>query len=201
MLILASNDMNVLHFIEKKKMKNYKILLASLLGAAGLFVLNSCSKKFLNEEQITIPDTDYFKTEKGLDDLSIGVYSKLKFKFNYTWAMGLFNLGVDEFTDAAGNGAGPHVDHRQGAVGVVGMAEVIGRRAGHGQGRESGEQQDRQAGQQRRKETGSDLGHWVPPFLPGFAGVPFVVGFGRFSSVRSAAACRCSWVMRALRIS
>ncbi|CDT08292.1 conserved exported hypothetical protein [Sphingobacterium sp. PM2-P1-29] len=92
--------MNVLHFIEKKKMKNYKILLASLLGAAGLFVLNSCSKKFLNEEQITIPDTDYFKTEKGLDDLSIGVYSKLKFKFNYTWAMGLFNLGVDEFTDA-----------------------------------------------------------------------------------------------------
>ncbi len=81
-------------------MQNYKILIASIFGAAGLLVLNGCSKDFLKEEQITIPDTDYFKTQAGLDDLATGVYSKLKFKFNYTWGMALFNLGVDEFTDA-----------------------------------------------------------------------------------------------------
>jgi len=86
-------------------MKNYKILVASIFGAAGLFVLNACSKDFLKEEQITIPDTDYFKTQAGLDDLATGVYSKLKFKYNYTWGMALFNLGVDEFTDA--NNASP----------------------------------------------------------------------------------------------
>jgi len=86
-------------------MKNYKILVASIFGAAGLLVLNACSKDFLKEEQITIPDTDYFKTQAGLDDLATGVYSKLKFKYNYTWGMALFNLGVDEFTDA--NNASP----------------------------------------------------------------------------------------------
>ncbi|WP_437921072.1 RagB/SusD family nutrient uptake outer membrane protein [Sphingobacterium sp. LRF_L2] len=82
------------------KKKNYKILVASLLAGASLVGMNSCSKDFIKEEQITIPDTDYFKTQAGLDDLATGVYSKLKFKFNYTWGMALFNLGVDEFTDA-----------------------------------------------------------------------------------------------------
>ncbi|WP_293956912.1 MULTISPECIES: RagB/SusD family nutrient uptake outer membrane protein [unclassified Sphingobacterium] len=81
-------------------MKNYKILIALMLGSAGLLGLNACSKDFLKEEQITTPTTDYFKTQAGLDDLATGVYSKLKFKYNYTWGMALFNLGVDEFTDA-----------------------------------------------------------------------------------------------------
>ena len=81
-------------------MKKSNIWLALLFGATSVLSLNSCSKDFLDEEQITIPDTDYFKTQAGLDDLATGVYSKLKFKFNYTWGMALFNLGVDEFTDA-----------------------------------------------------------------------------------------------------
>lgn len=79
---------------------NYKIVLASILGATCFSLLESCSKDFLKEELITTPSTDLFKTTAGLDDLSTGVYSKLKFKFNYTWGMALFNLGVDEFTDA-----------------------------------------------------------------------------------------------------
>ena len=81
-------------------MKKSNIWLALLFGVTSVLSLNSCSKDFLDEEQITIPDTDYFKTQAGLDDLATGVYSKLKFKFNYTWGMALFNLGVDEFTDA-----------------------------------------------------------------------------------------------------
>lgn len=87
------------------KRRTYKILFASLIGVGGLLGMNSCSKDFLREDQITVPDTDLFKTQAGLDDLSTGVYSKLKFKFNYTWGMALFNLGVDEFTDA--NNAAP----------------------------------------------------------------------------------------------
>src|SRR5690606_18794954 len=63
-------------------------------------IFESCSKDFLKEEQLSPPSTHIFTTVQGLDDLSTGVYSKLKFKFNYTWGMALFNLGVDEFTDA-----------------------------------------------------------------------------------------------------
>jgi ketosteroid isomerase-like protein len=63
-------------------------------------VFSSCNEDFLNEELITQRSTDYFKTQEGLDDLVEGAYTKLKFKFNYTWGTALFNLGVDEFTDA-----------------------------------------------------------------------------------------------------
>lgn len=65
-----------------------------------IFISLSCSKDFLNEELITQPSTDYFKTQSGLDDLATGAYTKFKFKFNYTWGIALYNLGVDEFTDA-----------------------------------------------------------------------------------------------------
>ncbi|WP_149913854.1 RagB/SusD family nutrient uptake outer membrane protein [Sphingobacterium cavernae] len=84
---------------------NFKIIAASVLGVACISIFESCSKDFLKEEQLSPPSTHIFTTVQGLDDLSIGVYSKLKFKFNYTWGMALFNLGVDEFTDA--NNASP----------------------------------------------------------------------------------------------
>lgn len=62
--------------------------------------MTSCSEDFLNEEQITSPSKDYFKTQSGIDELSIGAYQKLKFKFNYVWAIECYNMGTDEFTDA-----------------------------------------------------------------------------------------------------
>ncbi|TYP98415.1 putative outer membrane starch-binding protein [Sphingobacterium allocomposti] len=76
----------------------HNISVALVLG--GLVGMTSCGKDFLKEDQITIPDTEHFKTQQGIDDLATGTYAKLKFKFNYTWGMALFNLGVDEFTDA-----------------------------------------------------------------------------------------------------
>lgn len=79
----------------------YKILLASaFVSVMGLSCLTSCSESFLDEELITKPSTDYFKTQQGLDELVTGAYQKLKFKFNYTQGILMFNLGVDEFTDA-----------------------------------------------------------------------------------------------------
>lgn len=54
----------------------------------------------LEEDQITQYDTSYFNTQEGLDGLVTGAYEKLKFKFNYVWAIECYNMGVDEFTDA-----------------------------------------------------------------------------------------------------
>ena len=82
-------------------MKINKILMASaIVGTLGLSSLPSCSESFLDEELTTQYSTDYFKTQEGLDALVTGAYSKLKFKFNYVWGINMFNLGVDEFTDA-----------------------------------------------------------------------------------------------------
>lgn len=81
-------------------MKINKLFVAALLaGMAGSFT-TSCSESFLDEELKTQYSTDHFKTQEGLDDLVTGAYQKLKFKFNYIWAIECYNMGVDEFTDA-----------------------------------------------------------------------------------------------------
>lgn len=82
-------------------MKLHNISYAAVLVAAlGGTALTSCSDSFLEEEQINALDTDYFKTQEGIDDLVTGAYQKLKFKFNYIWAIECYGMGVDEFTDA-----------------------------------------------------------------------------------------------------
>lgn len=82
-------------------MKMNKILISSVIaGALSVLGMTSCSDSFLDEELITQPSTDHFKTQAGLEDLVTGTYSKLKFKFNYVWGIQMYNLGVDEFTDA-----------------------------------------------------------------------------------------------------
>lgn len=79
------------------KTKIYQLLVAGIIGMTSV---TSCSDDFLKEELITQPSTDHFKTQEGLDDLVTGTYQKLKYKFNYTWGICMFNLGVDEFSDA-----------------------------------------------------------------------------------------------------
>lgn len=71
-------------------------LLSGMMGGA----LASCGDDFLREDLITEHSTDYFKTTDGLDDLATGAYLKLKFKFNYIWAIECYGMGIDEFTDA-----------------------------------------------------------------------------------------------------
>jgi hypothetical protein len=78
---------------------NMKKIIAAIVIAC--IAITSCNESFLDEELTTTYNTDYFKTQKGLDDLVTGAYQKLKFKFNYTWSVLMFNLGVDEFTDAS----------------------------------------------------------------------------------------------------
>lgn len=81
-------------------MKVNKILYSALiLGAAGMGI-TSCSESFLDETQINAQDIDYFKTQSGIDDMITGAYSIFKFRTNYSWGYGLYNLGIDEYTDA-----------------------------------------------------------------------------------------------------
>lgn len=81
-------------------MKLNRILLSSLFLASMGVVTVGCSDSFLEEDQLTAKGLDYFKTEKGIDDLITGTYSTLCWKFNYQWGYGLYNMGVDEYTDA-----------------------------------------------------------------------------------------------------
>jgi starch-binding outer membrane protein, SusD/RagB family len=81
-------------------MKFNKIIPASLIVALLGVTIISCEKSFLDENLTTKYSTDRFKTQDGLDELVTGAYQKLKFKFNYIWGIEMFNLGVDEFTDA-----------------------------------------------------------------------------------------------------
>ena len=78
---------------------NKTLLIAAIVSISGV-LMPSCSESFLNEELTTSRNTEYFKTQAGLDDLSTGLYPLLKFKFNYIWGIEMYNLGVDEFTDA-----------------------------------------------------------------------------------------------------
>lgn len=80
-------------------MKFSKILFSISLASIMFGSISSCSDSFLDEDLTTSFNTDRFKSQIGLDELTTGAYQKLKFKFNYEWAIRSYNLGVDEFTD------------------------------------------------------------------------------------------------------
>ena len=53
-------------------MKNYKKLYINLLLVATLGLNSSCNQDFLDEELTTAYNTDYTKTEAGIQALSVG---------------------------------------------------------------------------------------------------------------------------------
>ncbi len=81
-------------------MKLNRILFSSLFLASMGFVATGCSDSFLDEEKINAKTLEYYKSEVGINDLITGTYSTLGWKFNYSWGYGLYNMGVDEYTDA-----------------------------------------------------------------------------------------------------
>lgn len=81
-------------------MKINKLLLVVVMACTVGSSITSCREDFLDEELSTTYSADRFKTQDGLDELVTGAYQKFKFKFNYVWGIEMFNLGVDEFTDA-----------------------------------------------------------------------------------------------------
>ena len=75
-------------------MKLNKILYTALMISSMGSSLSSCKDSFLDEELITQYSTDRFETQEGLDELVTGAYQKLKFKYNYIWAIECYNMGV-----------------------------------------------------------------------------------------------------------
>ncbi|MFV0521796.1 MAG: RagB/SusD family nutrient uptake outer membrane protein [Mangrovibacterium sp.] len=65
-------------------------------------MVTSCGNDFLEEVNRTKPDTDIFKTQQGLDELSLGIYTMLQWPVGYSWSAKLYNIGTDEFTIGKG---------------------------------------------------------------------------------------------------
>lgn len=79
-------------------MKLNKICIAALVAGTVGMTFSSCKESFLDENQITQRDTEYFKTQDGIDALVTGAYQSLKFRYEYQWAYKMWHMGVDEFT-------------------------------------------------------------------------------------------------------
>ena len=79
-------------------MKLNKLCMAALVAGTIGVTLSSCKDSYLDETQITQHDTEYFKTQDGLDALVTGAYQTLKFRYEYQWAYNMWHMGVDEFT-------------------------------------------------------------------------------------------------------
>lgn len=77
-------------------MKYRKLLIVMLASSMVAGITYSCSD-FLDEEQTTKRNTDYFKTEEGIKSLATGIYYNLRFHFAYEWAFATTNYGTDEF--------------------------------------------------------------------------------------------------------
>ena len=81
-------------------MKFQKYILGTLSVACVGMGMPSCSDDFIDEELNHKQSTKYFQSQEGLDDLIVGTYSALKFKFNYsTWSYIMWPMGTDEFSD------------------------------------------------------------------------------------------------------
>lgn len=69
-------------------MKKYIIILIIV------FSFGSC-KDYLNEKMISTITQDYFDTEQGLDQLIVGSYNALRYKYNWTDGAYNFEMGTD----------------------------------------------------------------------------------------------------------
>jgi len=76
------------------KFNRINIWMLALAMSAGTMI--SCSD-FLDEEQTTKRNTEYFQTADGIRDLATGMYYNLRFHFAYEWAFATTNYGTDEF--------------------------------------------------------------------------------------------------------
>ena len=79
-------------------MSKFRNICLGLIAAAVLTNMSSCSENFLDEEMTTSYNTEYYKTEEGLNTLAISLYANIRYHFAYEWAYGTTNYGTDEFS-------------------------------------------------------------------------------------------------------
>ena len=101
-------------------MKMHKYILTGVLAVA-MIVPVSCNKEFLKEELTTSRNTDYFKTNEGLDQLVIGLYSYLRYYHCSEAGYSFLNYGTDEYTVGADNSNGMWNDYGSSLTPVGGV--------------------------------------------------------------------------------
>ena len=66
--------------------------------ASAVFFASSCKKDFLTETLTTARSTDFYKTDAGIQQLSVGTYYQVfNVPFNGEWNYAATNYGTDEF--------------------------------------------------------------------------------------------------------
>lgn len=93
-------------------MKYSKKIISKIVSLSLVVLLSACNSDFLNEELIRQASTEDYETQKGLDELSVGIYSNLRIPFTYGWAFPYWQSGTDEMT--GGTGADPFNDYNDG---------------------------------------------------------------------------------------
>lgn len=83
-------------------MKIYKQILCGALAAAAVAPIASCTD-FLDEELTTMQNTDYWKTNEGLEGLLNGIYYDFRYDFGFEWGFSTTNYGTDEFCEGNDN--------------------------------------------------------------------------------------------------
>jgi hypothetical protein len=81
------------------KRLNNKIII-SLWTLVAMTSLSSCGDSFLEEEDTTSYNTQYFQTEEGIVSLATALYGNIRWHFGYEWAYAITLYGTDEFTSA-----------------------------------------------------------------------------------------------------
>ncbi len=79
-------------------MKRNKFFNIIIIIAAAAFSMTSCKKSFLDETLTTARTTDFYKTDAGILQLSVGTqYQVFNVPFNGEWNYSATNYGTDEF--------------------------------------------------------------------------------------------------------
>jgi hypothetical protein len=79
-------------------MKKKNLINIIIIIVAALFFTTSCKKDFLNETLTTARTTDFYKTDAGILQLSVGTaYQVFNVPFNGEWNYAATNYGTDEF--------------------------------------------------------------------------------------------------------
>jgi len=82
----------------KQIMKNYKTLYINLMLVATLGLVSSCSQDFLDENLTTAYSKEYYKTEAGIQALSVGTYYQVfALDMNREVPLTATESGTDEF--------------------------------------------------------------------------------------------------------
>ncbi len=77
---------------------NKNIFFKTLMIASAVFFASSCKKDFLTETLTTARSTDFYKTDAGIQQLSVGTYYQVfNVPFNGEWNYAATNYGTDEF--------------------------------------------------------------------------------------------------------